>query len=102
MSESVRTNLVSIAPDKIPRIEGGGGGPHDPAMEVRLARLEEDSKEVRADMKRVLADLSYVKGRLESLPTTWAMITTVVGAQLALAGLLTGLVFAVARMFGKG
>lgn len=66
----------------------GPGGPHDDGMEARVARLEADVAEMKADMKTALRDLSYLRGRLEQLPTTWAMVTTIIGGQIALAGIL--------------
>lgn len=51
---------------------------HDP-MEARVARLEDDMKEVRSDLKAIRIDLAELKGRVASLPTTWQMITLVFG-----------------------
>jgi len=69
----------------------GGSGPHDPGMDARVARLEDDMKEVKADLRTVKtdlaairADLGYLKGRMENLPTTWVMLTTLMGSQAAL------------------
>jgi len=56
----------------------GGGGSFD-GMEPRIARLEEDMREIKADLKSLRADLAWVKGRLEALPTTMQMITLVFG-----------------------
>ena len=76
---------------RVTELAGGGGGPHDPGMEPRVARLEEDLKDVKADMRTVKADLAtiradlgYLKGRLENLPTTWVMVTTLMASQAAL------------------
>ena len=44
-------------------VAGGGPGAYDPDMEARLARLEEDSREVKA----VLARLDDRMGRLEPM-----------------------------------
>lgn len=57
---------------------GGGGGTYDP-MEARVAKLEDDMKEVRSDLKAIRIDLAELKGRVASLPTTWQMITLVFG-----------------------
>lgn len=72
-------------------LAGGDGGPHVPTMEQRVARLEDDVKDVKADIRTVKtdlaairADLGYLKGRLENLPTTWVMVTTLLGSQAAL------------------
>lgn len=56
----------------------GGGGTFD-NMEPRVARLEDDMREIKSDLKAMRADLAWVKGRMEALPTTWQMITLVFG-----------------------
>ena len=82
----------------------------DAVAEQRLARLEQDGRDFRDDVKSIRpelsairsdqalmrADLAYIRGRLEMLPTTWAMLTGIIGGQIALAGLL----IAAARLFG--
>ncbi len=65
-------------------------------MEARLIRLEDDFRAMRADVSATRADTSYIRGRLESLPTTWAMIATILGGNVTLAGLLV----AAAKVFG--
>ena len=72
-------------------VAAGGGGPHDPTMDMRVARLEDDMKEVKADLRAVKTDLSairsdlgYLKGRMENLPTTWQMVTVLMTSQAAL------------------
>jgi hypothetical protein len=62
------------------------GGPHDPLMEARIARIEDDVKELKADVKALRADGAWLKGRLEQLPTTWVMLTAIVGSMVALLG----------------
>ena len=37
---------------------------------------------------KLAIDVAEVKGRVTHLPSTWAMITTMLGGQIALAGLL--------------
>jgi len=37
-------------------------------MEARVSRLEDDMKEIKSDLKTVLNDLSYLKGRVDNLP----------------------------------
>ena len=66
-------------------------------MEARLAKLEEDFRAIRADTSATRADVAYIRGRFESLPTAWQMITTVLGGNVALAGLL----FAAVKLFGR-
>lgn len=62
-------------------------------MEARLSRLEEDVREVRADLKAlrndvtgVRVDIAWLKGRVEQLPTTWVMLTAIIGSMVALLG----------------
>ena len=81
-------------------IAGGDGGPHDPGMEARITRLEEDSRLLRADVSAMRADVAYIRGRLESLPTTWQMIGSMVGAVVAGNVGLAGVLFAAIKMFG--
>ena len=73
-------------------LAGGPGGPHDPTMETRLRRLEDMFARVEALMtsvderlRKVEIEVAEVRGRLTHLPSTWAMITTMLGGQVALA-----------------
>jgi len=52
---------------------GGGGGTSD-GIETRVAKLEDDMKEIKTDMKTVLKDLAYLRGKVDSLPTTIQLI----------------------------
>lgn len=83
--------------------EGGGGSTFDP-MEARVARLEEDMREIKADLKalrdemrsgfkelrdeiRALAtevtevkvNLAKVEGRIANLPTVWQINMQMIG-----------------------
>lgn len=73
----------------------GGSGPHDPGMEARVTRLEDQFTRIEALLKsidervrKLEIDAGELKGRIAGLPSTWAMIATVLGSQVALAGLL--------------
>ena len=64
------------------RVEGlqpPGGGDNYGGMETRIARLEEDSKEIRADLKSLRVDAAEIKGRISQLPTIWQLISLVFG-----------------------
>lgn len=70
-------------------------GLHVPGMEVRLARLENQSARIEAlvrgiddHLRRLQAETVELKGRLASRPTTWVMVATMLAGQLALAGIL--------------
>jgi hypothetical protein len=47
------------------------------------------------------ARLERLTGRVESLPTTWQMMTAIIAGQVALAGLLCAAVFGAARLLGR-
>jgi len=84
-----------VASRREPLVASGGDGPHDPSVEARLARLEEDFRAIRADTSATRADVAYIRGRLESLPTTWQMIGTALAGNIGLAGVL----FAAVKLF---
>jgi hypothetical protein len=65
-------------------------------MEARLTRLESDCQAMRADLSATRADTAYIRGRLESLPTTWQMVGTIMAGNVGLAGVL----LAAVRLFG--
>ena len=76
-------------------VASSGGGPYDPKMEIRMVRLEDQFSRIEILLKgiddRVRAvelELRESKGRMSNLPTTWAMIATVVGGQVGLVALL--------------
>jgi len=58
----------------------GGGGDDSGGMEVRISRLDDS-------LGRIGTDLAYLKGKVEGLPSTCSMITTIVAGNLGLAGL---------------
>ena len=79
--------------DSIPRIEA-----LMTRMDDRLRVMETDIGEMKGQTAPLLTlgdkvdklaiDVAEVKGRVTHLPSTWAMITTMLGGQIALAGLL--------------
>lgn len=78
-------------------VASGGDGPHGPDMEARMARLEDQFSRIETLLRsiddrvhKLEIDGSELKGRLATLPATWAMIATVIGGQMALATLLFG------------
>lgn len=57
-------------------------------MEARVKRLEDDVRELKADMKSVLVDVAVLKERVSHLPTKgWA-----VAAVVTALGILTAIV----------
>lgn len=94
------------------RLVSGGGGPHDPGMEPRVAVLEQIAKEtrealiavkgdlvgIRADISAMRSEVGWLKGRVEQLPSTWVLVTTIVTAMAT----LLGSVIAIMRLLGSG
>jgi hypothetical protein len=79
-----------------PLLASTTGGPQDPSIEARLARLESDCQLMRADLSATRADVAFIRGKIESLPTTWQMIATILTGNIGLAGVL----LAAAKLFG--
>lgn len=52
-------------------------------MDFRIDRLEADMSELKADMKAMLKDVSYIRGRLDAMPTTIQLLMFVIAIFLA-------------------
>jgi hypothetical protein len=89
-------HLRLVAARRQPTLARAGDGPHDPDMEARLSRLETDFAAMRADLSATRSDTAYIRGRLESLPTSWQMIGAIMAGNIA----LVGMVIAAAKLFG--
>ena len=64
-----------------------GSGPDDPSLGFRVARLEDDMKDVKTSLKSIELNLAKIDGRLSgidarfaSLPTTWTMLIIIFAA----------------------
>lgn len=44
--------------------------------------------DLQRDIGKIREDGAYMRGRLENLPSTWQMITFMLGSQIAFAGIL--------------
>lgn len=80
-----------------PALSGGGGGSTFDPMEARVTRLEEDMREIKADLKalrdemrrgfndlgesvhKLAVDVAEVKGRVAHLPTVWQINLQMIG-----------------------
>lgn len=60
----------------------GGAEAFDP-MDFRIQRLEADMAEVKADVKALRSDMSYIRGRLDAMPTTIQLLMFVVAIFVA-------------------
>ncbi len=97
MSDSRGRREPTILPFPRPPLANPPGPPDPPdVLTVRVGRLEEDVKDLRTDMKTVVKDLAHLRGRIEHLPTTWVLVTTLVASQAT----LLGLVFAMLKFLG--
>lgn len=74
--------MVEPTPFRVTRPQGGTGGPEDPMLELRVAPLEDDMKDIRSSLKSIELSLAEMKGRMAgidsrfaSLPTTWTILT---------------------------
>ena len=71
------------------------------AQESKLAQfagsLESKQVQFAGDFN---AKLERLTGRVESLPTTWQMITAIIAGQITFAGVLCAAVFGAARLYG--
>jgi hypothetical protein len=70
-------------------------------IDVKFAKFagEFDTKQARF-AGEFNAKLERLTGRVESLPTTWQMMTAIIAGQVALAGLLCAAIFGAARLLG--
>ncbi len=76
---------------------------YPPALEARVAVLEEIVRRIDAKLDRIegrldtlSAEVAELRGIVRNLPSTWAMITAIIGGQVALAAML----MAAARLWG--
>lgn len=75
---------------KGPTLPPGDGGGTSDDMEARIKRLEDDYKEVRADLKTLVVDMAVLKEKVSHLPTKgWAAgaVVTLVGLMATIATL---------------
>jgi uncharacterized coiled-coil protein SlyX len=68
-------------------------------MDARMTRLEEQYSRIETllrglddRLRKVESDIAELRGRVANLPSTWAMITTMLGGQVTLAGFLIAIV----------
>ena len=87
-------------------IERGEPASYPPSLEARVAVLEEVVRRIDAKLDRIETrldkldsleiKLAELRGIVQGLPTTWQMITAIIGGQVALAAML----FGAARLLG--
>ena len=91
MAEKPVPRAYSVAADQGPNSDGGesGGG----SLEARVSALEDKFERIDAkldglgrDMKSMTSDLAYLKGRVDSMPSTLQLLGFVL-AVLGIAGL---------------
>lgn len=82
--EFLRRQVEQLSARPSVDLKGGGGGGKSDDMEARVKRLEEDSKDMRADLKAIRIDLAEIKGKLSAMPSTWQMVGFVVAIAVAM------------------
>ena len=78
-------------PDSVPPLAPSGGAPHDPGMEARVSVLENDVKDIKTDLQRIMVDIAEITGHISQLPTSAqlffmqaGLIVTIFGAAFTL------------------
>ena len=72
--------LIEVTPEnssqfsQSPPLDGGGGGPYDPSMELRIASLEHRLTSIEAALDKADRGLYTLDGRLRSVETGIASI----------------------------
>jgi chromosome condensin MukBEF ATPase and DNA-binding subunit MukB len=61
-------------------------------LEEQYTRIEALMRSVDDRLRKVETDIAELKGRVANLPSTWAMITTMLGGQVTLAGFLIAII----------
>jgi hypothetical protein len=65
-------------------------------MDAKFDRVDANFQTMDARLGSLTADVAELRGIVRNLPSTWAMMTAVIGGQVALAAMLIG----AARLFG--
>jgi hypothetical protein len=60
-------------------------------LEDILARIERRMASLDERMRKIEITVAEMNGRMTNLPSTWAMITTMLGGQIAFAGTLAAI-----------
>jgi len=69
-----------------PPVDGGGGGPHDRNMELRVDRLERVVERCETDLTAIKVSVAKIETRLDNVATkTWVMAGAI-GVLVALIG----------------
>ncbi len=57
-------------------------------MRADHAQMHADHAEIRADHAQMRIEAAEMRGLVRNLPTTWAMLTGIIGGQIAFVGVL--------------
>lgn len=93
MADPSRDIRLAVDNSRAPRLPTGGGDGHDGGMlENRVAALEVDTKEIKAELKVIGRDVAELKGKVSQLPSllqiAGLILPTVVATMIGLAGLV--------------
>ena len=72
-------------------------------IEIRasLLRIEQQQIATTAQIAELRGSMEYLRGRVEMLPTTWVLLVGIIGGQVALAGVISAVVFGAAHLVGR-
>ena len=77
----------------------GGGGPNNPMLDARVARLEEDLRDVKASLKSIEGKLNVIgesvaeiKGRISQAPTWLQLLVALIATWGAGAAIVAALI----------
>ena len=68
---------------EVSRLKSGDGGGTSGGMDARVAALESDMKDIKADLKALVRDTAEIKGKLSQMPSTLQLIGFVVAVFVA-------------------
>lgn len=66
-------------------------------LEMRVARVEDDIKSIKASLQNLEVSVARLDGRVSQLPTAWTMFTAIVTTIVATWGAGAAIVFALLR-----
>jgi hypothetical protein len=75
-----------IIPLRSDQVAPGGGGPHDPGMEARVAKLEAHLEHIQSDLTEIKADIREI--RRDARTDFRLLFGAIIFVALGLAGLM--------------
>ena len=70
-------------------------------IRAALARIEQQQIATTAQIAELRGSMRSLRGRVEMLPTTWVLLVGIIGGEVALAGVISAVVFGAAHLVGR-